>query len=78
MINAHVILDKWRMTFDNNDFIIVDHYNPRFLTFGTLQSLQDLSTSDHIFLDGTFKSCPSPVAQLYTLHIDMVSIERKA
>ena len=56
------------MSFENENFIILDQHNPRYLAFGTLQSLKILCESDHIFLDGTFKSCPSPFAQLYSIH----------
>ncbi|CAF1559358.1 unnamed protein product, partial [Adineta ricciae] len=38
------------------------------LAFGTLHSLKVLCESSHIFLDGTFKSCPPPFAQLYSIH----------
>ena len=31
--------------------------------------MQDLCTAEHLFLDGTFKSCPAPFAQLYSIHI---------
>ncbi|CAF1605535.1 unnamed protein product [Rotaria magnacalcarata] len=56
------------MSLDNEDFIIIDHHNPRYLAFGTLHSLKVLCESSHIFLDGTIKSCPSPFAQLYSIH----------
>ncbi|CAF3857569.1 unnamed protein product [Rotaria sordida] len=69
-INEFVLEGKWRMSLDNQDFIIIDHHNPRFITFGTAQSLQDLCAADHLFMDGTFKSCPSVFGQLYTIHID--------
>jgi hypothetical protein len=59
---------RWRVSFDNEDFIILDQHNPRYLAFGTLHALKMLCESDHIFLDGTFKSCPSPFAQLYSIH----------
>ena len=54
---------------DNKDFILVDHLNPRFLTFSTQQLIHDLCASAHIFLDGTFKSNPEPFAELYMVHI---------
>ncbi|CAM4878021.1 unnamed protein product [Rotaria socialis] len=40
------------------------------LIFGTLESLKQLSESDHghLFFDGTFKSCPNPFYQLYSVH----------
>ncbi|CAF2618161.1 unnamed protein product [Rotaria sp. Silwood2] len=67
-INEVCVEGKWCLSLDNEDFIVIDHHNPRYLTFGTLHSLKTLCESDHIFLDGTFKSCPSPFAQLYSIH----------
>ncbi|CAF4629621.1 unnamed protein product [Rotaria socialis] len=67
-INEVYVEGKWRMSLDNEDFIIIDHHNPRYLAFGTLHSLKVLCESSHIFLDGTFKSCPPPFAQLYSIH----------
>ena len=59
---------RFRSLLDNEDFIVIDHHNPRYLTFGTLQSLENLCSSDHILLDSTFKSCASPFVHLYTSH----------
>ncbi|CAF3499844.1 unnamed protein product [Rotaria sp. Silwood1] len=69
-IDEFLLEGKWRMTLDNQDFVIIDHHNPRFITFGTTQSLKDLCAADHLFMGGTFKSCPSPFSQLYTIHVE--------
>jgi len=50
------ILGKWRISF-------------RFLTFGTLELLNDLCSSNRLFLDGAFKSYPESFAQLYSVHV---------
>ena len=63
------ILGKWCTSLSNEEFVLIDQVNPRFISFGTLKSLQMLCTADHLFLDGTFKSCPAPFCQLYTIHI---------
>ena len=58
------------MSLDKQDFVIIDHYNPRYIIFGTAKSLQDLCAADHLFMDGMFKSSPSPFGQLYTIHVE--------
>lgn len=68
--NIFDFLGKLRMSLDNQDFIVIDHHNPRYFTFGTTQLIHDLCAADHLFMDGTFKSCPSPFSQLYTIHIE--------
>ncbi|CAF1493810.1 unnamed protein product, partial [Didymodactylos carnosus] len=55
-----------RLTLNNEDFIVIDNSSPRYLCFGTTDSLKLLCDSEHIFMDGTFKSCPSPFAQIKT------------
>ncbi len=39
------------MSLNNDDFIVIDHNNPRYLTFAAVQALQELCASHHIFLD---------------------------
>ena len=45
-------------------------HNSKHLIFGTFESLKQLSKSDddHLFFDGTFKSCANPFSQLYSVH----------
>ena len=69
-MNAFDFSDRWRMSLNNQDFIIIDHYNPRYIPFGITKSLLDLCVADHLFMDGTFKVCPSPFGPLYAIHIE--------
>ncbi|CAF1630963.1 unnamed protein product, partial [Didymodactylos carnosus] len=57
----------WRKTLHGDPFVLDDSIFP---IFGTTDSVKQLSTSfnDHWFMDGTFKSCPHPFYQLYTIH----------
>ncbi|CAF1112639.1 unnamed protein product [Didymodactylos carnosus] len=45
---------------------VIDNSSPRYLCFGTTDALKLLCDPEHIFMDGTFKSCPSPFAQIKT------------
>ncbi|CAF1103817.1 unnamed protein product [Rotaria sordida] len=57
----------WSKTLSGEQFIL---HNSKHLIFGTSESLKQLSKSDndHLFFDGTFKSCPNPFYQLYSVH----------
>ena len=57
----------WSKTLNGEQFIL---HNSKHPIFGTLESLKQLSKidNDHLFFDETFKSCPSPFYQLYTVH----------
>ncbi|CAF1223506.1 unnamed protein product [Rotaria sordida] len=57
----------WSKTLNGEQFVFNNSKHP---IFGTLESLKQLSTSDndHLFFDGTFKSCPNPFYQLYSVH----------
>ncbi|KAH9628438.1 hypothetical protein HF086_015968 [Spodoptera exigua] len=47
----------------------------RIIVFGTHNAKHLLATVEHIFADGTFKICPKPFYQLYTIHGDLGSSE---
>ena len=57
----------WRNTLSGEPFIMLESMHP---VFGTIESLKQLSQCDnnHLFFDGTFKSCPNPFYQLYSIH----------
>ena len=57
----------WNKTLNDEQFIL---HNSKHPIFGTLESFKQLSKSDndHLFFDGTFKSCPNPFYQLYSVH----------
>ncbi|CAF3317613.1 unnamed protein product [Rotaria socialis] len=57
----------WSKTLNGEQFVFNNSKHP---IFETLKSLKQLSTSDHdhLFFDGTFKSCPNPFYQLYSVH----------
>ncbi|CAF1293585.1 unnamed protein product, partial [Didymodactylos carnosus] len=45
----------WRQTLNGDSFLLIDQKQQP--VFGTLSSLQQLCSSDHLFMDGTFSSC---------------------
>ena len=57
----------WSKTLNGEQFIL---HNSKHPIFGTFESLKQLSKSgdDHLFFDGTFKPCPNPFYQLYSVH----------
>ena len=57
----------WSKTLNGEQFILNNSKHP---IFGTLQSLKKLSKSDndHLFFEGTFKSCSNPFYQLYSVY----------
>jgi hypothetical protein len=64
------IPDFYRQTLNGELFICTDRYirNKRMILFATDKQLETLFSSEWIFLDGTFDSCPTQFAQLYTIH----------
>ncbi|CAI6350074.1 unnamed protein product [Macrosiphum euphorbiae] len=67
-----VLEGKWTMTAEPNQqkFLFYDNQsiNSRII-FASPDCLEILSQSDHVFMDGTFSSCPKGFYQLYVLHV---------
>ncbi|XP_053204744.1 uncharacterized protein LOC128394393 [Panonychus citri] len=64
------IPDKLRNNFDNETFFrISDGDSEKILIFATDKFLNYLSSSDHVYADGTFKSVPKLFHSLYTFHV---------
>lgn len=61
-----LLSDPWDKTLQNDHFLL--HQCDRMIIFASDLNLQTLSTSEKIFMDGTFKSAPRIYDQLYTLH----------
>ena len=54
---------------DGDPFLRYDNQrDDRMVMFGSGESLEFLSQSDHWFMDGTFRIAPPQFAQLYTIH----------
>lgn len=55
-----------------NDFLIADYCDDanRILIFASEEAKSLMSVLEHFFGDGTFKSCPTPFKQIYTIHGD--------
>lgn len=60
------------------DFVLADYScdmdNIRIVVFSSLKAREIMSKETNFFGDGTFKSCPSPFVELYTIHADTGSI----
>ena len=63
--------DEWTQTTADDRYLLInDGTYDRILVFATDNNLQLLANNDNntIYADGTFYTCPSLFAQLYTLH----------
>lgn len=58
-----------------NKFILADYYynETRIILFCNEDSRELITKTSEFFMDGTFKSCPSPFTQLFTVHGDVNS-----
>ena len=63
-----IVLDgEWCKTLGNEDFVLPRASNDT-LIFTGKTNLQFLSQCKTIYVDGTFKSCPKPFTQVYSIH----------
>ena len=67
--SINFILGMWHTSLNNEEFVLVDQVNPRFIDFGISESLRMLCTADHLFPYETFKSYSAPFSQVYCIHI---------
>ncbi|XP_013198864.1 uncharacterized protein LOC132904259 [Amyelois transitella] len=60
------------------DFLLADYSydEQRILVFSSQRSRAVISQGKHFMGDGTFKSCPTPFLQLYTIHCDIGSTDK--
>ena len=67
---------KWTETATGDRFLLFDdtRQTNRIIAFASTDNLRDLSTSDQIFCDGTFFTCPTLFYQIYSLHIQINGI----
>ena len=68
-----VIEGMWSTILEGQRFLLANDVSDRkILLFGTIEFLRKLCTADTVYMDGTFKSCPSPFKQIYTIHCFIV------
>lgn len=58
-----------------SDFLLADyrHKKMRIIVFCSSDAREIMKKIKHLFMDGTFKSCPRPFQQLFTIHGDIGS-----
>ena len=66
--NLH-IPGSWRETINGRNFILCDDgLDDTILIFGTPEIFSKMCDAEILFMDGTFKSVPKILLQLYTIH----------
>ena len=59
---------KWRQTITKTNFLLKHDKDIGVAVFATEKTTKTLSECSAILCDGTFKSCPRPFYQLFTIH----------
>ena len=60
--------DSWARTWDGADFLSHQDNDWGILIFSTGRNYSKLRRCTDIYMDGTFKSCPKPCMQFFTIH----------
>lgn len=64
-----ILPDSWETLKDGRQFLIInDGFDDKILVFTTVENVRLVSDSPHLFMDGTFFSCPVLFCQLYIIH----------
>lgn len=63
--------------YDNLLFADFKDNETRIILFANKKVLNFLKNAENVFCDGTFKSCVPPFLQVYTLHVDVGSTDKK-
>jgi hypothetical protein len=60
--------DEWAETWSGTRFLSTVDHNWGFAIFATSNNYKVLQRCSEIYIDGTFKTCPSPYSQFLTIH----------
>ncbi|KAI8487142.1 hypothetical protein Bbelb_349400 [Branchiostoma belcheri] len=63
-----VIPDEWARTWGGRQFLSYQDNDLGILVFGTNRNFSRLRHCSVLYMDGTFKTCPRPYSQFFTIH----------
>ena len=58
----------WKRTWTNDRFLLYKSNDWGILIYATTENLENLRDCSEIYCDGTFKTCPRPYEQYFTIH----------
>ena len=63
-----VIEDTWGETWSGDDYLLHQDNGWGILIFAMTENLRCLCKCADVYMDGTFRTCPAPYAQFFTIH----------
>ncbi|KAK6195696.1 hypothetical protein SNE40_001068 [Patella caerulea] len=63
-----VIEGQWTKTWSNYDFLLDHDVDWGVTLFGTAENIRRLQKCKDVYMDGTFRTCPNPYTQVFTIH----------